>query len=201
MHTRRPANGWFGRVDTGNAFGFGQQSVCATTEYTCCDDLTRGRLHESFISYLLEPQCGHRAIYALRCACAASLQPRAVRRGVIGRQRPCHARLRSITACYISRWSFKVCLPCSYEYGLIRFAHIGSASESLIMMNAFQSAMQGGSQNAAAFSNVRTVRTSAPPAALTSGGSADSSRSQLLFSNAVALLQWCAARQCARLCP
>ena len=35
MHTRRPANGWFGRVDTGNAFGFGQQSVCATTEYAC----------------------------------------------------------------------------------------------------------------------------------------------------------------------
>ena len=35
MHTRRPANGWFGRVDTGNASGFGQQSVCATTEYAC----------------------------------------------------------------------------------------------------------------------------------------------------------------------
>ena len=69
------------------------------------------------------PQCGHRAIYALRCACAASLQPRAVRRGVIGRQRPCHARLRSITACYISRWSFKVCLPCSFEYGTIRSSH------------------------------------------------------------------------------
>ena len=69
------------------------------------------------------------------------------------------------------------------------------------MMSAFLSAMQIGSQNAAALSNLRTVRTSAPPAALTSGGSADFSRSQLLFSNAVALLQWCAARQCARLCP
>jgi hypothetical protein len=84
---------------------------------------------------------------------------------------------------------------------LYAFPTLVSASESLIMMNAFQSAMQGGSQNAVALSKLRTVWTSAPPAALTSGGSADFSRSQLLFSNAVALLQWYAARQCARLCP